>query len=118
ELETRARKQELHLQELRAAAQPAVMVQPEAVVARVRQLGALFDRSPKEAREALRLLLDGGIELCPEDPGYRATWTVRAGALLFATETTKPPGGVPGGSEERLTLRVAGAGFEPTTFGL
>jgi hypothetical protein len=78
------------------------------VARRVRELGALFERSPKEAREALRHLLDDGLELHPLAEGYRVTWSVRAGALLYAN-ATKPPGGDPGGSEERKTLWVAGA---------
>ena len=54
-------------------------------------LGALFDKSPKDAREALKHLLDDGIQLHPlEDGRYRARWTVRGGALFFGG-TTKPP---------------------------
>jgi hypothetical protein len=90
---------------------------PEDVVGRIRDLGALFDKSPKDAREALKHLLDDGIELHPlEDGRYRACWTVRGGALFFGG-TTKPPVKTEG-LEERSTLWVAGAGFEPTTFGL
>ena len=90
---------------------------PEDVVARIRDLGALFDKSPKDAREALKHLLDDGIQLHPlEDGRYRARWTVRGGALFFGG-TTKPPVQTEG-LEERSTLWVAGAGFEPTTFGL
>jgi hypothetical protein len=63
------------------------------------------------------LLLDDGIQLHPlEDGSYRARWTVRGGALFFGG-TTKPPVQTEG-LEERSTLWVAGAGFEPTTFGL
>ena len=48
-------------------------------------LGALFDKSPKDAREALKHLLDDGIQLHPLENGhYRARWTVRGGALFFA----------------------------------
>ncbi len=90
---------------------------PKDVVARIRDLGALFDKSPKDAREALKHLLDDGIQLHPlEDGRYRARWTVRGGALFFGG-TTKPPVQTEG-LEERSTLWVAGAGFEPTTFGL
>ena len=90
---------------------------PEDVVARIRDLGALFDKSPAEAREALRQLLDDGVHLHPlENGAYRARWTVRGGALLFA-QTTKPPVETEG-LEERSTLGVARAGFERTTFGL
>ncbi|MGB5505022.1 MAG: hypothetical protein WBM75_21695, partial [Polyangiales bacterium] len=90
---------------------------PEDVVARIVDLGALFDKSPKDAREALKHLLDDGIQLHPLENGhYRARWTVRGGALFFAG-TTKPPASTEG-FEERTTLWVAGAGFELTTFGL
>jgi hypothetical protein len=83
---------------------------PEDVVGRIRDLGALFDKSPKDAREALKHLLDDGIELHPlEDGRYRACWTVRGGALFFGG-TTKPPVKTEG-LEERSTLWVAGAGF-------
>lgn len=94
-----------------------VRFRPEDVVGRIRDLGALFDKSPKDAREALKHLLDDGIQLHPlEDGRYRARWTVRGGALFFGG-TTKPPVQTEG-LEERSTLWVAGAGFEPTTFGL
>jgi hypothetical protein len=117
ELEALADKQERHLQELRAALEPFDAPRPEDVVARIRQLGTLFDKSPKDAREALKHLLDDGIQLHPLENGhYRARWTVRGGALFF-TGTTKPPASTEG-FEERTTLWVAGAGFEPTTFGL
>ena len=117
ELEALADKQERHLQELGAALEPFDAPRPEDVVARIRQLGALFDKSPKDAREALKHLLDDGIQLHPLENGhYRARWTVRGGALFFAG-TTKPPASTEG-FEERTTLWVAGAGFEPTTFGL
>ena len=83
---------------------------PEDVVARIRDLGALFDKSPKDAREALKHLLDHGIQLHPLEGGrYRARWTVRGGAILFGG-TTKPPVKTEG-LEERSTLWVAGAGF-------
>jgi hypothetical protein len=117
ELEALADKQERHLRELGAALEPFDAPRPEVVVARIRDLGALFDQSPKDAREALKHLLDDGIQLEPlENGNYRARWTVRAGALFFAA-TTKPPVETEG-LEERSTLWVAGAGFEPTTFGL
>ena len=117
ELEALANKQERHLQELGAALEPLDAPRPEDVVARIRQLGALFDKSPKDAREALKHLLDDGIQLHPLENGhYRARWTVRGGALFFAG-TTKPPASTEG-FEERTMLWVAGAGFEPTTFGL
>jgi len=96
---------------------PLDLPRPEDVVARIRDLGALFDKSPKDAREALKHLLDDGIQLHPlEDGRYRARWTVRGGALFFAG-TTKPPVQTEG-LEERSTLWVAGARFELTTFGL
>ena len=117
ELEALADKQERHLQELGAALEPFDAPRPEDVVARIRHLGALFDQSPKDAREALKHLLDDGIQLYPLENGhYRARWTVRGGVLFFAG-TTKPPASTEG-FEERSTLWVAGAGFEPTTFGL
>ncbi len=117
ELEALANRQEHHLQELGAALEPFDAPRPKDVVARIRDLGALFDKSPKDAREALKHLLDDGIRLHPlEDGRYRARWTVRGGALFFA-QTTKPPADAEG-LEERSTLWVAGAGFEPTTFGL
>jgi hypothetical protein len=117
ELEALADKQERHIQELGAALKPFDAPRPEDVVARIRDLGALFDKSPKDAREALKHLLDDGIQLHPLENGrYRARWTVRGGALFFAG-TTKPPASTEG-LEERSTLWVAGAGFEPTTFGL
>ena len=91
ELEALANRQERHLQELGAALEPFDAPRPEDVVARIRDLGALFDKSPKDAREALKHLLDDGIQLHPlEDGRYRARWTVRGGALFFAG-TTKPP---------------------------
>jgi DNA invertase Pin-like site-specific DNA recombinase len=117
DLEARADKQERHLQELGAVLEPFDAPRPEDVVARIRRLGALFDKSPKDAREALKHLLDDGIQLYPLPNGhYRACWTVRGGALFFAG-TTKPPVNTEG-LEERSTLWVAGAGFEPTTLGL
>ena len=117
ELEALADKQERHLQELGAALEPFDAPRPEDVVARIRHLGALFDKSPKDAREALKHLLDDGIQLYPLENGhYRARWTVRGGALFFAG-TTKPPASTEG-FEERSTLWVAGARFELTTFGL
>jgi len=117
ELEALADRQERHLRELGAALKPFDAPRPEDVVTRIRDLGALFDQSPKDAREALKHLLDDGIQLHPLENGhYRARWTVRGGALLFAG-TTKPPVETEG-FEERSTLWVAGAGFEPTTFGL
>ena len=73
-------------------------------------LGALFDKSPKDAREALKHLLDDGVQLHPlEDGRYRARWTVRGGALFFGG-TTNPPASTEG-FEERTTLWVAGARF-------
>jgi len=117
ELEALADKQERHLRELGAVLEPLDAPRPEDVVARIRHLGALFDKSPKDAREALKHLLDDGIQLYPLENGhYRARWTVRGGALFFAG-TTKPPASTEG-FEERSTLWVAGAGFEPTAFGL
>ena len=117
ELEALADKQERHLQELSAALEPFDAPRPEDVVARIRDLGALFDKSPKDAREALKHLLDDGIQLHPlEDGRFRARWTVRGGALFFGG-TTKPPVQTEG-LEERSTLWVAGARFELTTFGL
>ena len=117
ELEVLAGRQERRAQELGAALGAFDAPAPEDVVARIRDLGALFDRSPKDAREALKQLLDDGIQLHPLENGdYRARWTVRGGALFFAG-TTKPPASTEG-FEERTTLWVAGAGFEPTTFGL
>jgi len=117
ELEALANRQERHVKELSAALEPFDAPRPEDVVARIVDLGALFDKSPKDAREALKHLLDDGIQLYPLENGhYRARWTVRGGALFFAG-TTKPPASTEG-FEERTTLWVAGAGFEPTTFGL
>ena len=117
ELEALADKRERHLQDLGAALEPLDAPRPQDVVARIRHLGVLFDKSPKDAREALKHLLDDGIRLYPLENGhYRARWTVRGGALFFAG-TTKPPASTEG-FEERSTLWVAGAGFEPTTFGL
>ena len=73
-------------------------------------LGALFDKDPKDAREALKHLLDDGIQLHPLGDGrYRARWSVRGGALFFGG-TTKPPASTEGFAE-RTTLWVAGARF-------
>jgi hypothetical protein len=117
ELEVLAGRQVRRVQELGAALKPLDAPAPEDVLARIRDLGALFDKSPADAREALQQLLDDGIQLHPLENGdYRARWTVRGGALFFAA-TTKPPVQTEG-LEERSTLWVAGAGFEPTTFGL
>ena len=120
ELEALADKQERHLQELGAALEPFDAPRPEDVVARIRHLGALFDKSPKDAREALKHLLDDGIQLHPLQNGhYRARWTVRGGALFFAG-TTKPPASTEG-FEERTTLWVAGARYAqrcPVEFGV
>ena len=117
ELEVLAGRQVRRVEELGAMLAPLDLPRPEDVVARIRDLGALFDKSPKDAREALKHLLDDGIQLHPlEDERYRARWTVRGGALFFGG-TTKPPVQTEG-LEERSTLWVAGAGFEPTTFGL
>ena len=70
---------------------PLELPRPEDPVTRIRDLGALFDKSPKDAREALKHLLDDGIQLHPLDDGrYRARWTVR-GSTLFLAGTTKPP---------------------------
>jgi site-specific DNA recombinase len=117
ELEAMAGKQERHIEGLDASLEPFDAPKPEDVVTRIRNLGALFDKSPKDAREALTHLLDDGIQLHPLENGhYRARWTVRGGALFFSG-TTKPPVDTEG-FEERSTLWVAGAGFAPTTFGL
>ncbi|MBT8453831.1 MAG: recombinase family protein [Deltaproteobacteria bacterium] len=117
ELEGLANRQERRVEELGAMLAPLDLPRPEDVVARIRDLGALFDKSPKDAREALKHLLDDGIQLHPLENGhYRARWTVRGGALFFAG-TTKPPASTEG-FEERTTLWVAGARFELTTFGL
>ena len=117
ELEVLAGRQVRRVEELGAMLAPLDLPRPEDVVARIVDLGALFDKSPKDAREALKHLLDDGIQLHPlEDGRYRARWTVRGGALFFGG-TTKPPVQTEG-LEERSTLWVAGAGFEPTTFGL
>jgi hypothetical protein len=117
DLEGLAERQVRRVEELGAMLAPFDLPRPEDVVARIRDLGALFDKSPKDAREALKHLLDDGIQLYPlEDGRYRARWTVRGGALFFGG-TTKPPVKTEG-LEERSTLWVAGAGFEPTTFGL
>ena len=100
--------------------EPLDAPRPEDVVARIRHLGALFDKSPKDAREALKHLLDDGIQLYPLENGqYRARWTVRGGALFFAG-TTKPPASTEG-FEERSTLWVAGARYAqrcPVEFGV
>ena len=117
ELEVVAGREVRRVEELGAMLAPLELPRPEDVVARIRDLGALFDKSPRDAREALKHLLDDGIQLHPlEDGRYRARWTVRGGALLFGG-TTKPPVQTEG-LEERSTLWVAGAGFELTTFGL
>jgi len=88
ELEALASKQKRHVDELGAALEPFDAPRPEDVVASIRDLGALFDRSPKDAREALKHLLDDGIRLHPLPNGhYRARWTVRGGALFFAGTT-------------------------------
>jgi len=73
-------------------------------------LAATRTKSPKDARVALKHLLDDGIELHPlEGARYRARWTVRGGTL-FSGGTTKPPVQTEG-LEERSTLWVAGAGY-------
>ena len=117
ELEVLAGRQVRRVEELGAMLAPLDLPGPKDVVARIADLGALFDKSPKDARVALKHLLDDGIQLHPlEDGRYRARWTVRGGALFFGG-TTKPPVGTEG-LEERSTLWVAGARFELTTFGL
>jgi len=91
ELEALASRQERHVKELGARLAPFDTPRPEDIVAHIRDLGALFDKNPKDAREALKHLLDDGIRLHPLEGGhYRARWTVRGGALFFAG-TTKPP---------------------------
>ncbi|MGD8824532.1 MAG: hypothetical protein PVI24_06110, partial [Myxococcales bacterium] len=91
ELEALGNRQERHVKELGAMLAPLDLPRPEDVVARIRDLGALFDKSPKDAREALKHLLDDGIQLHPlEDGRYRARWTVRGGALFFAGTTKSP----------------------------
>ncbi|MBT8464112.1 MAG: recombinase family protein, partial [Deltaproteobacteria bacterium] len=103
ELEGLANRQERRVEELGAMLAPLDLPRPEDVVARIRELGALFDKNPKDAREALKHLLDDGIQLHPLENGhYRARWTVRGGALFFAG-TTKPPASTEG-FEERTTL--------------
>ena len=73
ELEALANRQERHVKELKAMLAPLDLPRPEDVVARIRDLGALFDKSPKDAREALKHLLDDGIQLHPlQDGRYRA----------------------------------------------
>jgi hypothetical protein len=87
---------------------------PASILEKIRELEVLAGRQNRHVEE---LLLDDGIQLHPlEDGSYRARWTVRGGALFFGG-TTKPPVQTEG-LEERSTLWVAGAGFEPTTFGL
>jgi hypothetical protein len=63
-----------------------------------------------------QILREGPHRAHVEDGRYRACRTVCGGALFFAA-TTKPPVQTEG-LEERSTLWVAGARFEPTTVGL
>ena len=74
-------------------------------------------RAPRTREKRSNICSTMAFSSTPSKTGrYRARWTVRGGALFFG-ETTKPPVGTEG-LEERSTLWVAGAGFEPTTFGL
>ena len=54
ELEVLAGRQVRRVEELGAMLAPLDLPRPEEVVARIRDLGALFDKSPKDAREALK----------------------------------------------------------------
>ncbi len=102
------------LQEL--AAEPIRLPTPEEVLERVYDLEARLQQDPIAGREALRKLFKGGqirLEL-----GKDGIYTARSELLplVLLTETPTPASGDTGGG--RYTLRVAGAGFEPTTFGL
>ena len=48
---------------------PLDLPRSEDIVARIRDLGALFDQSPKDARVAFKHLLDDGIQLHPLEDG-------------------------------------------------
>jgi site-specific DNA recombinase len=102
------------------AVQPVRLPSPGEVMDRLLELDARMDDDPIAAREELRRYLDGGkIRLEIDEAGnYVARWALLP--LVLLADTYKNAPGVTGGVSERsqATFVVAGAGFEPTTFGL
>lgn len=102
------------------AMQPIRLPTPDEVMGRVLDIEALMDHDPIAAREELRRYFDGGkIRLeVNADGQYVARWALLP--LVLLADTYKNAPGVSGGgaSSSQATFVVAGAGFEPTTFGL
>ncbi len=94
-----------------------VLPSPAVIAERVLSLSTLNDAPPDIAREAMRALLDAGRINCQpnEDRSFTLSWGLLP-AVVLAPERQKPPGLPLGGFD--WTNVVAGAGFEPTTFGL
>ena len=99
-------------QEASAAAKagPEVIPHPKAIEGFLVNLLRLLETDPVRARQELVAFMPPFV-LTPTPEGYRATGAFDMNVLLNA----KPPRFWPRGS---LVKMVAGAGFEPTTFGL
>ncbi len=100
----------------RLASHPVRLPTPGEVLQRVNDLEARIDQDPAAAREELRhYFADGKITLVPQPDAYLARWELLAVALVVET---KRPASFSGGGPNPETSGVAGAGFEPATFGL
>ena len=100
-----------------AAASPARLTAPDELVRRVFELDAVFREDVVTGREALRRYLKGGtIRMVPQADGtYLARAELMPLVVMLGTEKETAPRREPRG---RCPVMVAGAGFEPTTFGL
>ena len=85
--------------------------------AKVEELRAALERedSRAQAAEAIRALIEG-IVLTPDGDGLKVVLKGNLAAMLGAAKSTKRP---PHTGDLLVSIElVAGAGFEPATFGL
>ena len=121
DLETYARDERAAIAEIEASARvPLRLPSIDEVEPHVRQLDARLKQDPESAREQLRRWLrDGSIKLGPREDGE----VVAEGALppLMVIEDKQTPKRQLPETNPLVSGRctvVAGAGFEPATFGL
>jgi hypothetical protein len=118
DLEAQAKAEKAAIADLEdQAREPIRLPAPDEVVERVFELERLFEHDPTARREALaRYFKDGQIRLEPQADGIYLAKSELLPLVILLEEAASPP--PPASRRRRYTARVAGAGFEPTTFGL
>ncbi len=89
-----------------------VIAHPTRIRQAIRSILETLELDPRRARELLRKHL-GTLVLTPTENGY-----VFDGGFLLGVEEEDPGTPAEGSRRESQDIAVAGAGFEPTTFGL